>query len=297
MRTALRNVAGAAGVLLGLLVLGVAAAPAAERPRDRSGLYRIEVWSGPSRAVRYAYGRDADVSPGDLASLRNLEAAENEAAYAGDLQALKRQYVRNERLEEAHRHVMQQRLYATSVAYASYGGFGYPGYAFNLYTTPFAGVYPFAAGYPYAVGYGYPYSYGPVGDTSALAFNLGFGVGDEGPIKTAMAPTLARQATPEYAAAAARDYDRALARAYESPRVRTAAGLPERGKVSPAAGEEGGPITLTLEDGTRLSGTKLTEGKDWYVLETKSGATVRVRASKVVRVDAAKGAVKPAGGD
>src|SRR5438067_10880412 len=106
MRTALRNVAGGAGVLLGLLLLGVAARAAAERPRDRSGLYRLEIWNGPSRAVRYAYGRDADVSPGDLTSLRNLEAAENESAYAGDLQALKRQYVRNERLEEAHRHAM-----------------------------------------------------------------------------------------------------------------------------------------------------------------------------------------------
>ena len=44
----------------------------------------------------------------------------------------------------------------------------------------------------------------------------------------------------------------ALDRAAESPRIRAAVGLPERGKVRPAGGAETAPITLTLEDGSLL---------------------------------------------
>jgi hypothetical protein len=77
--------------------------------------------------------------------------------------------------------------------------------------------------------------------------------------------------------------------------IRAAAGLPD-GKVKPAAGAEGGPVTLTLTSGEKVYGTKLTEGKDWYTLETRDGGSIRIRASEVKRVDLAKG-VRPAGGE
>src|SRR5436309_545657 len=63
----------------------------AERPR--TGVFRMEIQSGPNRTVHYF---SESGSPGELSALRDLERSENELSYVDNLQALRRQYITNE---------------------------------------------------------------------------------------------------------------------------------------------------------------------------------------------------------
>jgi hypothetical protein len=164
----------------------------------------------------------------------------------------------------------------------------------------------YGAGYPYA----YPYNYGGYafgypgavfgGGSLTTTQSLAFGVGDEGRMKDALVQVLAREATPEYAAAANRAYDNALARAASSNVIRPVLGPDERGRVRGAAFERPQPaavtVTLTLKGGDKVTGDAVQEDGDWYVVQSGGEEVARVRQSEVTRIDRAKKA-KPGNGE
>jgi hypothetical protein len=277
MATVFRRAAGAA-----CLALGLAGAVSAQQVKpaarvSQPGVQRMEIFNGPLRSVHY-------VSEGmpvtEMQTLRELERAENEAALSDQLVALRREYISNERFLENRRANVQQLLYGYS---SDLGGGFYPGTSIAAY--PY-GSYGY--GFPYAYGSGYGYGYGGGGfwggGFGTASNSLAFGVGDEGVIKTDMAKTLATQATPEHAVAAARQYDAALARAAESSPIRAALNLPDRGGIRPAGvdgGAEGGRLTRAgthvvvtrrLGDATdKVEGDVVREDSDWIVLHTPAG--------------------------
>jgi len=252
------------------------ARPAA-RERDAGGVHRMVIYNGPNRSVRY-FGDPGSV--GESASLRDLERAENEVSYSDNLLALRQQYISDERGLEARRRVVQERLYGLSInsgSAAFYNGVNYPTYPTGFY------------GYPFYWGGGYGYGGNTYGLSSSSQVNesLANGVGDEGRIKDALAHTIATQATPEYAVAAARGYDTALARAAESPNIRTALGMSNRGGVAPVGFDQPRKAVLTLKGGDKVEGTLVREDADWFVIDTGTDE-VSVRKSDVVRVSKAK---------
>jgi hypothetical protein len=175
------------------LFLGALLAVSAQAQAQDAKAHRMEINVGPNRTVHY-FSKDA--APGDRAALRDMERAENEAAFADDLLALRRQYVANERLFEARRAEMQRRLYGIEMT-----GFG--GFAGPAYYGPYGGYY----GGGYGGGYfGGVFPGGPVTTVQSLAI----GVGYEGALKAEMARAIAAQAAPESASSASRAYDSAL---------------------------------------------------------------------------------------
>lgn len=247
-----------------------------EAARPPFGVGQIEIYDGPRRTVRYIA---PNLSPGERSSLRDLERAENEAAYSEDLLALKRQYVDSERILEPHRRFMQQQLYGFNLdrTFSSYGG----------------------GGFGYGGGYGYPYSgyngfggYGAGsfgsafgGATSSVSWSLANGMGDEGVLKNEMAKQIASQATPEFAVAAARGADVAMMRAASHDRIAKGFGV-TRPDIRPAAAESS-HITLTLKSGEKLEGTLIGEDADWFRVDT-ANSTISVRKSDVSRVEQPK---------
>jgi len=316
MSHACRPLAWGTAVLLGLGLTAVLHAqeirPAvgstpAERlrvaPTDRrSDVNRLEVYNGLSRTVRY-YGNG--LSPGEMASVRDMERLENEASYTRDLQALKELYATDERFLEPYRRSVQQQLYGLDVTRTSYGmggvwnpafggGLGYGGFGFGT-----GGLPGYALG-----GYGYGFNgtglsnTGMLGGTTTVNRSLANGVGDEGTIKSSLARVMAQEATGEYGAEVNRAYAQASSRASTSPSLRVAFGLRSRpgegSTVVGVAGEETSPFTLTLKGGEKVRGTKLSEDKDWYILDTPNG-TVQLRQSEVIRIDKASTARGAAG--
>ena len=302
MRGVFGGLGGAAAVALGLLTTTAGRAqeklpqpvkPAARETAAPGGAYRMVIRNGAVQTVHYVAGRD--VSPGDAATLRDLEGAENEARYAHDLQGLKMQYVASERLLEPERRFIQAALYGQSINVGvetgwggSYGGpgfyyaGGYPGYAY--------GAYP-SGGYGWGGGY-----FG--GKSIEVNRSLANGVGDEGVLKNALTQVIAADATPHGMATAMRNYNAALARAGESNTLRTALGLPAgkagAGGTRYAADEAAAPVVLTLKNGQTIEGSKLVDEKgDYFVVETAT-RRMRVLKSEVARVDEAKPAAKPA---
>jgi hypothetical protein len=272
-----------AGVVLGAAGLGVEGTLPAQ---EGGQAHRMLIQNGSSRTVHYfANG----LSEGERITLRDLEQAENKAEYVTDLLALRRQYVHSERLLEPQRRATQEDLYGTNIATTSFGtlGLGYgaglygSGYAFGSpYTVPFNyGGYTF--GYPANAGLG------AIGATSTTVRTLAFGVGDQGPMKNALAGTIAQQATPEYTAAAVRNYEAAVARASESGPIRVAMGLSDRpgsGRVAEAAFVKGRPpVTLIRKEGERIEGSKMRDEGDWYIVE-RANDEVQVRKSEVTRI-------------
>src|SRR5438477_5358662 len=121
---------GAAAVALGLLTttagraqekLPQPARPAAREADAPGGVFRMVIRNGPIQTVNYVAGRD--VTPGDAATLRDLEGAENAAMYALDLQRLKGQYVASERLLEPQRRFIQAALYGQSINVSTNQGY------------------------------------------------------------------------------------------------------------------------------------------------------------------------------
>jgi hypothetical protein len=301
MRTVLMSLGRAVGVVLGAVLAAGAQGQdvkPAVRPAEGGGgvVHRMEIRNGPTTAVRYF---STDVTEGDRSVLRELERASNEARYAGDLQALLRQYVNDERLLEPKRRTVQAALYGQSITASSFGsgvGPAYAGYGAGPVFVGYGAAYPYA--YPYNYGgyaFGYPYAYpGAVfgGGSLTTTESLAFGVGDEGRMKEALVQVLARQATPEYAAAANRAYDNALARAASSAVIRPVLGPDERGRVKGAAFERPQPsavtVTLTLKGGGKVAGDAVREDGDWYVVESGGEEVSRVRQGEVTRIDRAK---------
>jgi hypothetical protein len=69
------------------------------------------------------------------------------------------------------------------------------------------------------------------------------------------------------------------------------------GSVRPVAGDATPSVSVTLNTGERITGTKVEETKDWLVITTEDGRRVRVRPQEVRRIDeSGKAPVKPAGG-
>jgi hypothetical protein len=267
----------------GAVLLLAAAAGAQEKVRpavqegERDGIHRMVIYSGPYRTVRLFAD---NLSPGEADSLRNLERAENELDYVDQLQTLRLQYLKNERNLEPIRAYVQQKFYGATVdrtvGYGYYGGgFGAAGYF----------GYPFYYGTPYGyygagnLAYGYT-----LGGSNNVVEGLTGGIGPEGVLKTALAQTIATQATPEYSTAALRTYGDALARAGEYDRLNTALALRTRkGGVAAVGFEQPRHAILTLKDGKTLAGTLLRDDGDFYVIDTPA-EEVSIRKSEVVRV-------------
>jgi hypothetical protein len=245
----------------------------------------MEVNNGATQTVRY-YG--SGLSPRESNNLRQVEYLENEITYARNIQELKQQYVADERFLQVHRTAVQRELYGLNISRSFETAYlGGPGRGLGFYG---AGLSP----------YGYAYGGGLYGGlfgaaTTTVDASLANGVGDEGAIKSALAITLARQATPEYMASLDRDLERATVAASTSPALRAALDLPpatesrrERdretrlveGDVTPS-----GPIVLTLKNGDRVAGKRMRRKGDWIILDKMNGRVEEIRESEVVRID------------
>jgi hypothetical protein len=246
----------------------------------------MQIFEGARRTVRY-FGEN--LSPSEMTMLRDMERLENEMAYTRDLGALKRQYVYSERLVEPYRRLVQQYLYGLNTTQSTYGGFGFGGGGWGNGLV-FGGV-PIRSGV-----FGGPFGVaGPIGglfggrDTTVNR-SLANGMGDQGPMLNSMAPVIASQSSPEYAASVGQAYDRVVMQASEAPKLRVAMGLPEA-KAGLAAGMSSGPYRVTLKDGRTFAGAKLAEDDKWVTLTDDEGNYVRWRPSEVVGVEF-KGRIK-----
>jgi hypothetical protein len=275
MRTAYLDRSYVLGLLLaaGLATTGYGQERA--RPADdtrNGGVHKMVITVGPNRTVHYfAPG----LTSGELSSLRNLERAENDVAFADDLAALRRVYVDSELMLEPYRRSVQLSLYGTSTV-SGYGNF--------LSGSLFA---PGGYAYPYYVPYAYPNGYNGFannffnGYAGTVAHSLAFGMGDEGVFKNEMVKALAGQASPEYLTAVSRRYDDALARVAANDRLAKGLGL-TKSDVRPVAAEP--PVTVYLKGGEKIEGRLVRDEADWIGVETDK-ATVNVRRSEVTRVD------------
>jgi hypothetical protein len=257
----------------------------------RGDVFRMEINNGATQTVRY-YG--TDLTPREATTLRELEQLENEISYARNLQALKTQYIAEERTLAIQRAQTQQQVYA-NVAY------GWPLRGSLVATSvPFLDGRFFRTG---LVGLDFPLLGGFIGGNGFVGNGflgrslLASAVLDDGPIQNAVASTVARQATPEYMASLDRAYDRVAMQASASPSLRVAFKMPsveearrERGAVRQAAGEEddapaSSAVMLTLKDGEKVAGSKMRETKDWIIIQKMGGGEARYRPSEVVRIE------------
>ena len=278
MRTVLTH-AAAAVLLAGLLAAPVRAAdvkPAAAPPAGPE-VHRMLILNGPTQTVHYF---SVGLSTYDQAALRDLERAENDAAYADNLLALRRRYVADELYLEPIRAGVQAGLYGQSITrevsnYAAANGagfFGYGGYGYGYPYYTYPGYY---VSYPGVAGY-----FG--GSSATVNQSLAYGVGDEGALKTAMAQAIAGQAGPEYSTAAARAYTNAVGRAADSEAIRTALNINPKGPVPAANAAQ--RVTLTLKDGGKVEGTVSDEDADWITVDNGTDQ-VSVRKGDVTRME------------
>jgi hypothetical protein len=276
MRTVLTH-AAAAVLLAGLLAAPVRAAdvrPAAAPAGPE--VHQMVILNGPAHTVHYF---SVGLSTYDQAALRDLERAENDASYAADLLALRRRYVADELYLEPRRAAIQAALYGQGITrtgsnFAATNAFGLGGYGYG--------------GYPYYTYPGYYVSYPGVasgyvaGPSSTISQSLAYGVGDEGAIKTAMAPVIAAEAGPEYATTATRAYTNAVNRAAESEALRTALNYNPKGPAPAANATQ--RVTLTLKDGGKVEGTVSDEDADWITVDNGTDQ-VSVRKADVTRME------------
>jgi len=272
----MRSVLTSSAALLSAALFTAAASAADVKPAVAPAgpeVHRMVILNGPTASVHYF---SAGLSAGDLAYLRDLERAENDAAYADDLTALRRTYVADELVNAPQRATVQQGLYGKSITR------GYEDYATSVGYGPGYYSYPYGyAGYfnGYAGGYGSAFA----GSSAEVNQSLAYGVGDEGVLKTAMAPVIAGQANADYAAAAGRAYTTAMNHAAASDGLRTALNL-NRGGVVSAANETARKVTLTLKGGEKVEGTITNEDSDWITVDNGADE-VSVRRADVARMD------------
>src|SRR5438067_397022 len=103
----MRTVLSLAAALVSAALLAAAATAADVKPAAAPAgpeVHRMVIVNGPTTTVHYF---SVGLSTSDQAALRDLERAENDAAYADDLQALRRQYVADELQLEPHRRTVQ----------------------------------------------------------------------------------------------------------------------------------------------------------------------------------------------
>lgn len=270
----------------------------------RPKVIRTEIFNGGTYTVRYT---PTGVSPGEAAEVKELERLENEVTYLRGLNDLKRQYVNAERLQEPQRRLVQQQLYGLDITRTGggmlpWGGLGYGGFGLgygDAYGAPGARAL-YGYGNPYLASYGYGAG---LGGLSTVNRSLANGVGDEGAIKSTLARALAQQSSEEYAASVEKARDRVLARASESPNLRVALNLPAPGGKAGDGGirtvgaETKSGVLLTLKSGEKVLGVKMEERGAWFVLKLKSGRTLQIRESEVVRIESGEGdVIKPAAG-
>jgi len=280
------------------------AAPAFAQPAGGK-VTRTQIINGGTVTVRYS---TAGLSPGEAQSVKDIERLENESNYLRGLNDLKREYVANERALAAQRLVTQQQLYGTNISrtglslpftaplYGRYGFGGFGGFGSGFY----GGAAPLYTGYGLG---GYGLGGGAPGLTTTNR-SLANGVGDEGSIQSSMAAALARQSSEEYAETVARSLDRVLVRASESPNLRVALHLPAGrrpgtgdGGIRTVGDEVKSGVLLTLKSGEKVLGQKMEERGAWFLVKLKSGRTLRVRESEVLRIESGDGdVIKPAAG-
>jgi hypothetical protein len=293
------------GIVLGLVVatmahgqqIVVSTAQQEKAPPTRAAdttpgsVHRMVIQEGPNRQVRYF--ATGNLSASDRLATYDLERAENELSYLRDLQRLKNQYVQSERTMEPQRRIVQQQLYGKRTHYGSsntsyvnygsygygiYGGYGYPG------VTGYNVGYPFwHAGYAGYGGYGgYGYPGGAMGSVGTNSYSedrsLQYGIGDEGRMKTALVQSVARDATPENAAAALRNYEAAVERAATSPVLSRDLGLKKSSNAAPSQAPtytKGSKVTIWVGN-DKYVGTVKDDRPDWVIIQTdKAEATVR----------------------
>jgi hypothetical protein len=304
MQSILTRLVGGAGVVLGVLLAATSyAADDKPAPKDKPAeakpaaaeapdVHRLEINNGRFRRVHYY---EKGLAPGESNTIRDLERAENEADYADSLQALKQMYVDSDLYNEPYRRAIQKQLNGTTALQTASDSFNWAMSPGNVNRSPVVPPgFPVFAPFTNTGGYGGAGLGGmgglaglgsSGGSTTAILRSLLFGVGDEGRLKTAMAPTIAGQSTSEYAARAHRDYNNALARAAASPRLRDAlARVPNSGITAAATTVPTAPVVVTLKNGDRIEGKNLEKEGDFYVI-TSDKRTIRVLKSEVMSID------------
>jgi hypothetical protein len=294
MRNRLTHVGLMAGLMVCLLLVadtrGQDVKPADIKPAQNSpSVHQMTIYNGPNRTVRYF---TTSPSLSEQNALRDLERAENEAQYAGDLLDLRRQLVSSEMALDPARRYMQDIMYGMSrdrSRSSSLSGSDYLVGSIN------GGVIGGAFG-GWGGGWGYPY--GDVFNNVAVGpsysqnrsvrtvENVAYGIGPDGVIKEALAPVIARQATPEYAAQTTKAYQDALASAVG------ATSRPARaGQEVVGAGGLGSlyrpMVNVLMKGGEKIEGLLVKEDPDWLLIDTEK-EEVRVRTSEVARITTLK---------
>lgn len=204
-------------------------------------VHRITILEGANSRVQYV--TTGNISSSDRQSLYNLERAENELAYLRDLQQLKLEYVKTERLLEPHRRAVQMELYGREIVTSNYSSsyvnyspnrtYGYPG---GLYGYNTGGYWPYYSFSPYSYG-GYGYGGGALGYRGSSGYterrSLQYGMGDEGRMKNAIIQTIATPSSSDNVNAAIKNYETAVDRAAESPVLSRDLGLKKRATPPP----------------------------------------------------------------
>jgi hypothetical protein len=247
----------------------------AEKTPPPASVHKMVIFEGAHRRVSYI--PSGNLSTADTLATYDLERAENELAYVHDLQQLKHQYVHSESIMEPQRRYVQEQLYGTQISYAGSSGY-WGGYGYGR------GYYPYAFG-----SYGWPRGLsGFSGSTSyAVVRSLQYGMGDEGILKNSIAPRIAHEGSPEYAASATRFYDTAAGRAAASAVLSRDLSL----QKGPAAYSDhlpsftkGSKVTVWVGN-DKYQGTVKDDSDGWVVIQTGNNE-VTVRKSEVTRIEA-----------
>jgi hypothetical protein len=278
----------AAGLVLSLAASSPLLAQEKVKPAaqdQKSELHRMEILNGPHRSVHY-FSRG--FSPGETATLTDLERAENEVSLNNGLLGLRQQYITNERAMESRRHHVQNLLYGANVnlnrADASTQGFGFGGGAFGGYP-----LYGFRFG-----GYGPSFNTSSYG-ASSTNYSLANGMGDEGVIKNEIARSLGGMVSPGHAVQASQEYRLALSNAARSEGLARELKL-GKGEATPATYSPpgslfglspGDKVTITTKGGEKIEGKLASDSPDWVVIDTPT-EELTLRKSEITRVSKAK---------
>lgn len=257
--------------------------PVADKPTP--GVHRMEIVNGTAGISVHYFGKG--LAPTEMAALRDLERAENEASFAANLASLRQLYLRNEMEMETVRHRTAMLEYGSATTRTFGGGVG--GYVggmglsnnYALVNNPLygaAGLYPGQlANNPL-----YPNVYTPgywgndFGGTVTTMASLQFGMGDEGVIKNEIVKAMAAHNTPETLAATYRGLDSAADRVTSLPRVRDGLGQPEVPADVVVA------LTVTTKEGKEIKGNLVRQDADWLYLTTDT-EELSIRKSDVLR--------------